>query len=69
MNVKLYLINILIFCLLFKNNFCQKEETCEQNENNDYKIIYDNYFLNVEKDIDFPFKLNEKVIDYIKKII
>ena len=67
MNVKLYFINILIFCLLFKNNFCQKEETCEQNENNDYKIIYDNYFLNVEKDIDFPFKLNEKVIDYIKK--
>ena len=67
MSVKIYLINILIFCALFKDNFCEKEETCDSNENEEYKIIYDNYFLNVEKDIDFQFRLNEKVIDYIKK--
>ena len=67
MKVKLYLINILLFFFLFKDNLCEKEETCEQNENDEYKIIYDDYFLNTEKDIDFDFKLNEKVIDYIKK--
>ena len=67
MKVKIYLINILIFFFLFKDNLCEKEETCEQNENDEYKIIYDDYFLNTEKDIDFDFKLNEKVIDYIKK--
>ena len=67
MSVKIYLINILIFFLLFKDNFCEKEETCDSNKNDEYKIIYDNYFLNVEKDIDFQFRLNEKVIDYIKK--
>ena len=67
MKVKIYLINILIFFFLFKDNLCEKEETCEQNENDEYKIIYDDYFLNTEKDIDFDFKLNEKVIDYIKR--
>ena len=67
MKVKIYLINILIFFFLFKDNLCEKEETCEQNENDEYKIIYDDYFLNTEKDINFDFKLNEKVIDYIKK--
>ena len=67
MKVKIYLINILIFFFLFKDNLCEKEETCEQNENDEYKIIYNDYFLNTEKDIDFDFKLNEKVIDYIKK--
>ena len=67
MSVKIYLINILIFCSFFKDNFCEKEETCDSNKNEEYKIIYDNYFLNVEKDIDFQFRLNEKVIDYIKK--
>ena len=67
MKVKIYLINILIFFFLFKDNLCEKEETCEQNENDEYKIIYNDYFLNTEKDIDFDFKLNEKVIDYIKR--
>ena len=67
MKVKIYLINILIFFFLFKDNLCEKEETCEQNENDEYKIIYDDYFLNTEKDIDFDFKLNEKVIDYIQR--
>ena len=67
MKVKIYLINILIFFFLFKDNLCEKEETCEQNENDEYRIIYNDYFLNTEKDIDFDFKLNEKVIDYIKR--
>ena len=67
MKVKIYLINILIFFFLFKDNLCEKEETCEQNENDEYKIIYNDYFLNTEKDIDFDFKLNEKVIDYIQR--
>ena len=67
MKVKIYLINILLFFFLFKDNLCEKEETCEQNENDEYKIIYNDYFLNTEKDIDFDFKLNEKVIDYIKR--
>ena len=67
MKVKIYLINILIFFFLFKDNLCEKEETCEQNENDEYKIIYNDYFVNTEKDIDFDFKLNEKVIDYIKR--
>lgn len=64
MYIKSFLINaILLFCL-FKQNFCEKEKTCE--ENDDYKIIYDDYFLKEEGDKNFEFKLNEKIIEYIK---
>lgn len=64
MYIKSFLINaILLFCL-FKQNFCEKEKTCE--ENNDYKIIYGDCFLKEESDKNFEFKLNEKIIEYIK---
>ena len=64
MYIKSLLINaILLFCL-FKQNFCEKEKTCE--ENNDYKIIYGDCFLKEESDKNFEFKLNEKIIEYIK---
>ena len=63
MYIKSFLINaILLFCL-FKQNFCEKEKTCE--ENDDYKI-YDDCFLKEEGDKNFEFKLNEKIIEYIK---
>ena len=64
MYIKSFLINaILLFCL-FKQNFCEKEKTCE--ENDDYKIIYGDCFLKEESDKNFEFKLNEKIIEYIK---
>ena len=64
MYIKSFLINaILLFCL-FKQNFCEKEKTCE--ENDDYKIIYGDCFLKEEGDKNFEFKLNEKIIEYIK---
>ena len=64
MYIKSFLINaILLFCL-FKQNFCEKEKTCE--ENDDYKILYDDCFLKEEGDKNFEFKLNEKIIEYIK---
>ena len=64
MYIKSFLINaILLFCL-FKQNFCEKEKTCEENDG--YKILYDDCFLKEEGDKNFEFKLNEKIIEYIK---
>ena len=64
MNIKLFLINAVILFSLFIPNFCDKEKTCE--ENDDYKILYDDSFLKEEGDKNFEFKLNEKIIEYIK---
>ena len=64
MNIKLFFINIFIIISLFHSIFSEKEKTCE--ENDEYKVIYDDYFLKEEGDKNFEFKLNEKIIDYIK---
>ena len=47
----------------------EKTETCEKENNEDYKILNDNYFFNQEKSSfdNFEFELNENVIDFIKK--
>ena len=60
---------ISLFIFFTKEKEEDKIETCEDKENNEYKLIYDEYFLNQEKLLsnDFPFELNENVIEYIKK--
>ena len=65
MNLKLHIINIFILILLIKGNLCEKDETCDDKD--DYKILYDDYFLKEETSREFQFKLNEKIIEYIKK--
>ena len=64
MNIKIFLINAIILFSLFRENFCENEKTCE--ENDEYKILYDDCFLKEEGDKNFEFKLNEKIIEYIK---
>ena len=46
-------------------NLCEKDETCDDKD--DYKILYDDHFLKEETSREFQFKLNEKIIEYIKK--
>ena len=65
MNLKLHIINIFILILLIKGNLCEKDETCDDKD--DYKILYDDHFLKEETSREFQFKLNEKIIEYIKK--
>ena len=65
MNKKINIINIFIIIFLIKGNINQKEETCEEKE--EYKLVYDNNFLNQKSDNYFEFKLNEKIIEYIKE--
>ena len=65
MNLKLHIINIFILILLIRGNLCEKDETCDDND--DYKILYDDHFLKEETSREFQFKLNEKIIEYIKK--
>ena len=47
----------------------EKINTCEDKENEEFKILYDNYFLKKDNSLsdDFQFDINEKVIDFIKK--
>jgi len=65
MTLKLHIINIFILILLIKGNLCEKDETCDDKD--DYKILYDDHFLKEETSREFQFKLNEKIIEYIKK--
>ena len=65
MNIKIYLINLFFVFFLIKANKCKNEKTCEDND--EYKVIYGDLFLEDEKDIKFDFKINENIIDYIKK--
>ena len=65
MNKKINIINIFIVILIIKGNTSKKEETCEEKE--EYKIVYDNNFINQKSDNYFEFKLNEKIIEYIKE--
>ena len=64
MEIKFYSLYIFILLALISISFCEEEKACD--ENDEYKVIYDNLFLEDEKDIKFDFQLNEKIIDYIK---
>ena len=65
MNKKINLIKLFTIILIIKGNISQKEETCEIKE--EYKILYENNFLNQKSDKYFEFNLNEKIIEYIKE--
>ena len=65
--------NIIILLILFINFTIvieeEKTETCDNNKNDEFKILYDNYFWNQKKSSlnNFEFEINEKVINFIKK--
>ena len=47
----------------------EKTKTCENNKNDEFKLLYDNYFLNHQEKSsfnNFEFEINEKVIEFIK---
>ena len=64
----LLILSLIIFTKGQKENEKEKLETCNSQENPEYKILYDNYFLNQPKSSynNFEFDLNQDIIDYLK---